>query len=201
MKSKEQLLGDIAKIQRGLTFSAKDTANHSDNVVLRATNLNRESGKLDLTDLKYLKNDFRYDKKFRVTKDSILICFSSGSKSHLGKVVLVQEDIEAAFGGFIGSIQVDKKVLEPKFLYYQMRSRKYFDYIQSLTDGANINNLKMSEIKSFPILVPPINRQKEIIKQLDSLYQEIDSGVTSLRRLEKNFEELRYALIEETMTK
>ncbi|MDZ7717021.1 MAG: hypothetical protein U5J95_12480 [Balneolaceae bacterium] len=77
---------------------------NSDKVVLTATNLNLETNKLDFSELKYLKDDFDLKEDKIVKKGSLLICLSSGAKSHLGKVALVDEDYGYFFGGFIGRI-------------------------------------------------------------------------------------------------
>ena len=41
-------LGDICEVQRGLTYSRKDTVDISDNIVLRATNINTEVALLSM---------------------------------------------------------------------------------------------------------------------------------------------------------
>ncbi|MEO1807821.1 MAG: restriction endonuclease subunit S, partial [Bacteroidota bacterium] len=114
-------LGDICEVQRGLTFSGKDTVDISKTIVLRATNISLERNSLDFSELKYLRDDFEIKDKYKLKQDSLLICFSSGSKSHLGKVALIDKYFDAAFGGFIGQIN-PKKEVNAKYLFYNLIS-------------------------------------------------------------------------------
>ena len=45
-------LGSICHVQRGLTYSGRDTVDVSDQVVLRATNIDLDTGKLVFDELK-----------------------------------------------------------------------------------------------------------------------------------------------------
>jgi len=141
-------LGEVCEVQRGLTYSGKDAVDFSDNIVLRATNINLENSSLDFTELKYLRNDFHIQEKYKLKKRALLICFSSGSKSHLGKVALVKSDYDYAFGGFIGQIN-PKQEINSKYLFYSLISENYKQYILNLTDGVNINNLKIKDLQEF----------------------------------------------------
>ena len=185
----EVKLGEVSIVQRGLTFSKKYTTDYSKNIVLRATNIDLRSGNLDLDELKYLKDDFVYDQKYKLEKSSILICFSSGSKSHLGKVAFVENDIEMAYGGFIGKI-TPKETIDPKYLFYNLRSEEYIKYIGRLTDGANINNLKMVDLLNYSLRLPPLSEQKQIVETLDKAFEKIDKAITNIERNIENAEEL-----------
>ena len=77
-------LGEVCQVQRGLTYSGKDTVDISDQVVLRATNIDLGTGKLIFDELKYLRR-LRDKASIRSKKDSLLICFSSGVSLILAK--------------------------------------------------------------------------------------------------------------------
>ena len=66
---------------------------------MRATNINLDNNKLNLTKLKYIKESIKIDDDKILKKGDILICTASGSMSHLGKVALIEKDIKMAFGG------------------------------------------------------------------------------------------------------
>ena len=94
-------LGDVCQFQRGLTYKKSDEVAQSDNIVLRSNNIDLEKGTLDLSELKYIREDFFVPADKKVMPGSILMCMANGSKSHLGKVALVQDDLGYAFGGFM----------------------------------------------------------------------------------------------------
>ena len=182
-------LGDVCNVQRGLTYSGRDTVDISNNVVLRATNIHLDSSSLIFDELKYLSDDFEIKETYKLRKGSLLICFSSGSKSHLGKVALIDKDYNYAFGGFIGQVTPTSKILS-EYLFYSLISEKYKDYISKLTDGVNINNLKIKDLQAFPIPIPPLDEQKRIVAKLDELFALIENGKLKVENLLADAKEL-----------
>jgi type I restriction enzyme S subunit len=182
-------LGEVCEVQRGLTYSGKDAVDYSDIIVLRATNINLERSALDFSELKYLRNNFIIKDKYKLRKGSLLICFSSGSKNHLGKVALVDNNYNYAFGGFIGQIN-PKREVDSKYLFYSLISEQYKQYISELTDGVNINNLKIKDLQNFQIPTPSLPEQKRIITILDRTFKAIDQAKTNTEQNLKNAKEL-----------
>ena len=183
-------LGSVCHVQRGLTYSGKDTVDISDQVVLRATNIDLGTGKLIFDELKYLREDLKIKPIYTLKKDSLLICFSSGSKSHLGKIALVDDDYpNFYFGGFIGQITPSDKV-ESKYLFYCLSSESYKDYISNLKDGVNINNLKATDLKAFPIPLLPLPEQQRIVSILDQTFASIDKAKANTEQNLQNTKEL-----------
>lgn len=111
-------LGEVATFHRGLTYSKEDEAPLSSKCVLRSNNIDLETGTLNLSELKYLREDFDIPQDKLLKSDSIFICMSNGSKQHVGKVAYIKEDSNYAFGGFMGLIIPLKTSIFPKFLYY-----------------------------------------------------------------------------------
>ena len=182
-------LGDVSNVQRGLTYGKNDTADYSENVVLRATNIKLESSSLDFDELKYLRDDFDIKDIYKLKVGSLLICFSSGSKNHLGKVAMVDKPYSAAFGGFIGQI-TPNEIINPRYLFYNLVSDNYRKYISDLTDGMNINNLKSGDLKQFPIPIPPLEEQKQIVAILDKAFTAIDQAKANIEKNIENAKEL-----------
>jgi len=105
-----------------------------------------------------------------VEPGTLLICTASGSKKHLGKTALIDQPMDFAFGGFMGLLTPSKGLL-PKFLHWLMRSDSYWGFIDRLSDGANINNLKFSQLSEFPVPLPPLKEQQRIVAVLDEAFE------------------------------
>lgn len=159
-------LEDVCEFYRGLTYSKKDEATFSGNIVLRASNIDLDTSTLILDDLKYLKEDFVIPNDKKLQKDCIFICMSSGSKSHLGKVAYIDRDYNYAFGGFMGLIKPKTNIL-PRYLFYLLQTPEYKELIKKLSNGININNIKFSDLKEFQFELPSLEEQEKILNILD----------------------------------
>ena len=179
---KTKTLGAVCEFQRGLTYAKSDEVDVSENIVLRATNIDLSTNLLDFSELKYISEKVIVPEGKKLKAGSLMICTASGSKSHLGKVAFIDEDYGYAFGGFMGMV-TPLPELYPKYLFHRMTSPDYKDFIASLSDGTNINNLKFDELQRFQIPVPPLPEQQRIVTLLDEAF---DGIATAKANAEKN---------------
>ena len=121
---------------------------------------------------------------------------SNGSKAHLGKVAYIDKDYNYAFGGFMGQITPCEDVAG-QYLHYALCSPEYKRYIKSLSEGANINNLKYKDLELFTIPVPSLSEQQRIVSRLDSAFAHIDELKANA---EKQLSEAR-TLFQKALTK
>lgn len=182
-------LGEVCSYQRGLTYSKEDESELSDNIVLRANNIDLASNSLVLDEFKYLHPSFEISSKYKLVKDSILICMSSGSKQHLGKVAFIDSDMDLAFGGFMGLI---KPIINAKFLFLYLTSNAFRKHLFRLTNGININNLKFSTLQDIALPVPNENIQQEIVAELDKINEIIEANRALLGELDSLAQSLFY---------
>lgn len=168
-------LGEVCYFERGLTYAKGDEVATSSKGVLRSNNIDLITNSLNYDEIKYLREDFEIPTKKMVRKNSLLMCISNGSKIHLGKVALIEDDIDYAFGGFMGLLTPNEAIIHPRYFYYALISPAYKMMIQGLSDGANINNLKFADLQSFDIPIPPLAEQKRIVEILDREFEKIDA--------------------------
>jgi type I restriction enzyme, S subunit len=174
-------LSELCEFRRGLTYKKGDQVELSSTPVLRATNISLDSNELILDDLRYISDEFVVPENKMVIPESILMCISSGSKKHLGKVAFIEDIEPLAFGGFMGLL-VPKSEIYPKYLYYSLISPMFRDWIAKLSDGTNINNLNFSKIENFQIRLPPFDQQKRIARMLDEASANIYDSLAESRR-------------------
>ncbi len=169
-------LSYVCDVLRGLTYKKEDEANTKTiNGVLRANNIDLKSNSLDLSEIKYLNEAVAYDESKKVRENDILVCASSGSRQHLGKFALIPKGVEFYFGGFMYVLR-PRQNINPKYLYYNLLTGYYRNYIDSLLAGANINNIRTSDLSSFEIPLPPIEMQDQIVAELESCQKIIDGA-------------------------
>ena len=180
---------DVVDFQRGLTYSKNDEVDFSENMVLRSNNIDLKTNKLDFTEIRYINPEIVIPENKKVTKGSLIICTANGSKSHLGKVALIDDDYNYAFGGFMGLIK-PKGNLNSDFLFHLLTSEPYKKFIGALSDGANINNLKFGDLGEFEIPLPPLPEQQRIVTILDEAFAAIEKAKANAEKNLKNSKEL-----------
>lgn len=192
-------LGEVVTFQRGLTYSKDDEVDFSSNCVLRSNNIELETMSILLDELKYIREDFIVGEDKKVKKDTILICMSNGSKQHLGKVAFIDKDYDYAFGGFMGLIKPNSG-LSPKYLYYSCLSSPYKHFLAGIGNGANINNIKFSDLSQFSLPVPPISEQEHIVAELDLLSGIIEKKRQQLKELDNLAQSIFYDMFGDPIT-
>lgn len=186
-------LGDIAKFYRGLTYSKGDEVPSSTNMVLRSNNVDLETNALVYDDMKCLREDLFVDDDKKVKANSILICMSNGSKQHIGKVAYIQDEIDYAFGGFMGLIFPSKDVAG-KYLYYSCISHHFKHFLAGIGNGIGITNLRFSDLSSYCFAVPSIAEQERIVAELDCLSGIIEKKKQQLKELDNLAQSIFYEM-------
>lgn len=191
MKTNWQIkkLGDVVNFERGLTYTKTDEVNFSGSAVLRANNINLGTASLDFSEIKYINDIVKIPESKKVVKGSIIVCTASGSKSHLGKIALIDKDYDYAFGGFMGQITPKKEIIS-KFLFYILTSNEYKKFISKLSNGMNINNLKFDDLKKFNLPIPSIFEQHRIVKILDKVFGELAKAKENTEKNLQNAKDL-----------
>lgn len=188
-------LGEVCTFRRGLTYSKKDEVDSGGTSVLRATNVDLETGELNLSEIRFIRSEVSVPPSKMVEPGTILICTASGSKKHLGKTALIDRPMDFAFGGFMGLLKPNEGLL-PKYLHWLMRSDAYWTFIDGLSDGANINNLKFNQLSEFPIPLPSLEEQQRIIAVLDEAFESLARAHAHAEANLQNARELSAAAVE-----
>lgn len=138
---------------------------------------------MDLTELKYLREDFEIPTDRKVKKNSIFICMSNGSKQHVGKVAFIEDDLDYAFGGFMGLI-IPRKEVSPKYVFYSCQSSAYRLFLSGIGNGIGITNLRFTDLANYSIPLPPVQEQEKIVAELDCLSSIIEKKKQQLKELD-----------------
>ena len=159
---------DLAEVIRGVTYSKEDQVLEiTDNVILTADNITL-SGNLEINKQIYLRTSKKLDSAKRLKKNDCFVCFSSGSKNHVGKMSFIEKDLPFYAGGFMGIIRSNSDRILPKFLYTILNSPSYRQIISDESNGNNIQNLSQS-IGRIKVPVPPIDVQKQIVEEFGKI--------------------------------
>lgn len=192
-------LGEVCTFHRGLTYSKEDEVEFSNNCVLRSNNIDLDTMTIVLDDLKYINEDFIVSEDKKVKLGTILICMSNGSKQHIGKVAYIDKEYDYAFGGFMGLIKPND-IVYSKYVYYSCISSSYKHFLSGIGNGANITNLKFSDLQNYKLPVPPLPVQEQIVSELDLLSGIIEKKREQLKELDALAQSIFYDMFGDPIT-
>lgn len=184
---------DFAEVIRGVTYSKEDQVlEMTGNIVLTADNITL-SGNLEINKKIYLRTDKKLDSAKKLKKNDCFVCFSSGSRNHVGKISFIEQDMPFYAGGFMGIIRTNSDRILPKFLYAILNSPLYRQIISDESSGNNIQNLSQS-IGRIKIPVPPIDVQKQIVKEIADIDKSVSDSMLCIDKCEADIERLLSSL-------
>lgn len=159
-------LKEIAEVIRGISFSSDQglTDQASGTLpVIRAGNIGPELNLID--DLIFVPEKL-FNLNQLIKKNDIIMCTSSGSTNIVGKCNIAKSDWNGSFGAFNIGIRTNHKICNPYYLYYFLCSGKFRQWCKQ-SSGANIKNIRKTELESFKIPLPPLEVQKKIAAVLE----------------------------------
>lgn len=134
--------------------------------VLRMGNL--QNGKIDWSNLAYTSDDIEI-KKYILRKNSVLFN-RTNSPELVGKTSIYEGERDAIFAGYLILIE-NLEELDSHYLNYSLNTSyaKEFCYREK-TDGVSQSNINAQKLAHFEISLPPLEEQKEIVRQVDKLF-------------------------------
>jgi len=152
---------------RGVSFDKNDVRDGAEDgylPILRAGNI---QGNLIIDD------DLVWVPKQHVAEEQLLqlgdvaIAMSSGSSTVVGKVAQLNVPWKGAVGAFCAAIRFGPSII-PRFGAYWLRGPSFQAWRLSQCQGANIQNLRKTDLEAIHVPVPPVPEQKHIIAILDA---------------------------------
>jgi type I restriction enzyme, S subunit len=129
---------------------------------------------LDLTKSKFISVPDKIAKRFSLRKGDLLICRSVGSYDHVAKCALVEEDKpDTLFPDIIIRARFKPTVL-PRFVREVMLTplgRSHF--LSNARTAVGMWKIGAEDIRNFPLPLPPLDVQKEIVGQVAEKRDEI----------------------------
>ncbi|MDP3087618.1 MAG: restriction endonuclease subunit S [Methylotenera sp.] len=167
-------LSEVADFIRGVTFDKsqqQNVATQTNIPVLRAGNIQNE---LNIqNDLIFVPREVVAEAQF-IKSGDIAICLSSGSPQIVGKSAALRQDWCGTVGGFCGIIRPNK--IDPEFLAMWLRGPEYISWRDEQARGANIQNLRFSELGELELRLPERVQQRQIAARLKAQLAEVETA-------------------------
>lgn len=172
----EEKLCKFIEIIRGVSYKPTNIRNEQDDnssIILRANNI--ANGAINFDDIVYIDSD-RVKTAQLLKKDDVLMCASSGSQEHVGKVALIDRNYkDVSFGAFC--MVVRAKEIEPKYLLSLLMSKAFRTHIEMMCNGTNILNVRRDYVEEW---ICPI-ASKELQQQFAEIATQAEATKASLR--------------------
>jgi type I restriction enzyme M protein len=169
-------LGEIAELLRGITFAKSDQLEEAseDSLLVATTKAAQASGIVN-DDLYHIPRALLKDETKLLRSGDILIS-TANSLNLLGRTTHVPKvERPMSFGAFMSVIRPNDRVLDG-YLIHCLRTAYAADFfVRNANTTTNISNLNLSALSGFLIPLPPLEMQKEIVREIDG-YQRVING-------------------------
>lgn len=156
-------------------------------VYLGISSLNR--GQLDRSAFEFIsEEDFEKWTK-RVVPQAGDVVFSY--ETRLGEVALIPVGLRCCLGRRMALMRIDRGKALPEFVVYAFLAPAFHEVIRARTiHGSTVDRLPLTEFGSFPITLPPLDVQYEVVGTLRAF----DDRVALLREANSTLEAIAQAL-------
>lgn len=169
--------------------------NEEDYFVVRTSNI--KNGRLTLENARYTnKTGFtEWTRRGVPSPGDILLT----REAPAGEACIAPGNIDFCLGQRVVWLKVDKTKLYPEFGVHSLYSSVVKHFIESLSAGSTVVHLNMSDIGCIPIILPPIEEQKEIVSHIKTETTTIDTAIAKAEREIELIREYKEAMISEAV--
>ena len=164
-------------------------------LVLRTSDID-ENGKVNSDTAPKLKMTEAEFDKYRCKKGDLLIT-RTGS---LGTLAVFDDDTRAIPGAYLIQFRLGFSEVIPWFLFAFFKSPAAQARLTSGGTGAGIQNLNVPTLEAIPLPFPPIDEQREIVSQLNTLAEETQRLARIYERKLSALAELKKSLLHQAFT-
>ena len=146
--------------------------------------------------LKRLSINKNEQESYKLSNDDIVIN-RVNSMPFLGKSALVKELEEpCVFESNMMRIQIDKEQIEPKFLIRFLNSQHgLVELRKNAKHAVNQSSINQQDVKAVHIPIPPLEEQKEIVRQVDKLFTLADKLESHYQKAKERVDKLSQSVL------
>ena len=188
-------LREVAFVQTGFAKGKVISGESVRLPYLRVANV--QDGFLDLSEIKEVEVAPYEIERFRLQIGDVLLT-EGGDFDKLGRGTLWRGEItNCLHQNHIFAVRTSQEFLEPLFFSYQTASpygRKYF--LECSKQSTNLASINSTQLKEFPVLLPPLAEQRAIAAILSTW----DEAITLTKRLIAALRQRKQALMQILLT-
>lgn len=178
-------LEEYISIIRGVNYKRDDVlSNKETNYIPLIKSNNIQNGQILFDDIIFVPQKL-VNKNQILSKNSVLMTMSSGSKEHMGKTTIIYDSLDYTFGAFCSKIEIIEDMR--CFLSIFFRSALFKTLIDNITSGTNINNISNEHLYNIKMTIPNekvLQKFEDILNPIldkQGIIQKENQELTSLR--------------------
>lgn len=187
MEWKEVRLGDVCEIITGFPFPGKKYSKEGIRVV-RGDNVTIGNLRWDTEKDKRWNEPFDKTEYYSLQANDIVIGMD-GSRVGKNKARIKEEDLPLLLAQRVACVR-HNELAEQDYLYYNIFSKKFIDYVNSIHTGSAIPHISQKQIEDYKILLPNLETQRRIASILSSLDRKIELN----NKINADLEEMAQAI-------
>ena len=187
MEWKEVRLGDVCNIITGFPFPGKKYSKEGIRVV-RGDNVTIGNLRWDAEKDKRWNEPFDKTEYYSLQANDIVIGMD-GSRVGKNKARIKEEDLPLLLAQRVACVR-HNELAEQDYLYYNIFSKKFIDYVNSIHTGSAIPHISQKQIEDYKILLPDLETQRRIASMLSSLDRKIELN----NKINADLEEMAQAI-------
>jgi type I restriction enzyme S subunit len=150
-------LSDLSiKTEYGYTASAKDNKEENEPRFLRITDI--QGGVVDWNTVPYCDIESNKVNKYRLNYGDIVVARTGNST---GENYMFDSEESVVYASYLIRYIINQNIAEPKFIWYQMRSSKWTNFINNVKGGSAQAGANAKTMGAFECFVPPLLTQKK----------------------------------------
>lgn len=189
MEWKEVRLGDVCNIITGFPFPGKKYSKEGIRVV-RGDNVTIGNLRWDTEKDKRWNEPFDKTEYYSLQANDIVIGMD-GSRVGKNKARIKEEDLPLFLAQRVACVR-HNELAEQDYLYYNIFSKKFIDYVNSIHTGSAIPHISQKQIEDYMILLPDLKTQRRIASILSSLDRKIELN----NKINADLEEMAQAIFQ-----
>lgn len=167
-------LKDCSEFKNGINFSKNEDGNEYNFLGVSDFGDKYTIKECELSSI-HLKDAL--DEEYYLKENDIVFVRSNGSKSMIGRSVMIQDIISpTTYSGFCIRCRLVKNTIIPIYLLYLLKTDAIVNHITSSGRGCNINNLNQKILGEIPVMIPDLPLQEIFARKISS----IEEAKTSL---------------------
>jgi type I restriction enzyme S subunit len=117
-----------------------------------------------------------------------------------GEAAVIEKDIEFSVFVSLTLIKPKQNLLNSYFLKYYLNSHEIKTLAKKSITSSGVGNLNVGTVRKFPINLPPLPEQTQIVTTLDKAFKQIDQAKVNLEKNLNNAKELFQSKLNEVFS-